>query len=247
MEKLPVRCFKFLSSLKLSIIVIAFMIVLAVPATIIPQHYPTEFYPAQYGSGSGSLILMLGYDHYFSSPLFMIVIAFFGVNLFACSWLRLIRQLKRGRGWYFGPDIIHFGLLVLIAGALITYAGRQEAVVFLSPGECLPLPGGTLLCIDELHSETWADGRPKDWITRGQLIPPEGQGERKDFEITVNGPLRVAGMALYQNQYRRDENGEGYETGLLMTYDPGKTVFLVALGLITAGVCTAFFQKRRGL
>ena len=195
--------YEFFRSLKLALALILILVGLSLIATFIPQGQDPVFYEAQY-RGYGGLLVTLGVHRMFTSFLFLLPAGLFFVNLLVCTIHRFITRVQSGARKRYGPDLIHVALLVLMAGAVVTFFGRNEAVVELRVGQSVPVPGGYLLTLDDFIFERYESGLPSDWlsivtVSRGDEAP----GERAVIE--VNSPLKVGPLKIYHPSYRLDE------------------------------------------
>lgn len=234
-----------LSSLHLTVTVLTALILLTIPATLIPQGGAPLFYHTRYPGPAGYLIVALGYHRFFTSPLFLVPLGIFWLNLFSCTLKRFRRQLRlKFRGRY-GPDILHTGLLLLILAAAVSAGTRQEGFLFLKEGEAMRLPDGSYLILEEFIYETYPDGRPKHWESRGILSLEPAAREGTPFRIAVNNPLRTGKLVFYQSSYRSTDRPGEYESGLTVASDPGKPFVLLSFLLIFSGLTLTFLQKRR--
>ncbi len=230
--------------MKLTVVVLISLIITIVPATVITQYQNPGYYLTSYPGGRGALILITGYDHFFSSPLFLLLAALFWINLATCTGKRFFRQVKKKGSRRFGPDILHLGLLILILGGILGFFTRQEGIVFLAPGERAALPGGSFLTVKDFIYETYPDGRPSRWLSDIIISSgPDSPGIEK--AVSVNNPLRIHGLVIYQASYRYSESAGLYETGLMVSIDPSKKVIITALILISLGIILTYYQKRR--
>lgn len=244
MKKIFKVILKYISSLKLTAGVIISIIVVSIPATLIMQNQSHDFYLQRFPGNWGHLILALELDHFFSSIIFLALIAVFWINLFSCTVKRFIRQVQKlGKG-RFGPDILHIGLLLLIAASLISFMTRQEGSVFLKAGDSMVLPSGRYMNMEEFIFEQYPDGRPKSWISRVN-ISESSDMTGEPVEIAVNRPLRIDGLVLYQASYRPSKIVGQYETGLLVTSDPGRLYILGSFFIIICGLMMIFIQSYR--
>jgi cytochrome c biogenesis protein ResB len=129
------KLFAALRSVKLAIILIAYLAVSGIVVSI------TDRTQNFYGSA------------YFLAPAFL-----FFANLATCTAARFARELKRGKARRHGPDILHLGLIVLLLGAVFGQVARQvrpdwQGIVRLGKGEAVELPGGRLLKLIGLERE----------------------------------------------------------------------------------------------
>jgi len=88
---------KFLSSIRLAIVLLILIIILSVIGTLIPQGEQPGFYQNYFPRWSG-LILSLQLDHLFRSPLFLSVAFLFLLNILFCSLRQLPAKFKQLRG-----------------------------------------------------------------------------------------------------------------------------------------------------
>lgn len=189
--------FHFLKSLKLTTLVLTALAITSLFATLVPQGLSPEHYRTLVPGWILPLFSFLDYGNFFTSPLFLTLVIFFGINLGTCTLHRLVIQWGKPRkNW--GPDILHGGLLLLLVASLVTAFGRRDATLALAAGMKLPLPGGQTMEILEVSYSTYEDGRPKEWLTAGQV---KGPGSSTPFSIRVNQPLSAGGLTFYQYSY----------------------------------------------
>lgn len=209
---------KKLKSVKLAITLIIIIALGSLIATLVPQGEPSEKYFQIYPKIVAELAIQTGMTRYFSSILFLIPALLFFLNLGACTIDRFLREIRKPRKRRHGPDILHFGLLILIIGSVITFSGRTEGTVNLVAGESIQLPGGELLKLQRFTDERYADGRPKAWVSVVDL-EKDGKPLRTGVEIRVNKPLHIGNLTVYQSSY-------GSELRVILTGSDGKTMVL---------------------
>jgi cytochrome c biogenesis protein ResB len=193
----------FLRSIKLAVILISLLVVLAVIGGTLVQHAPDSTYFDALPDRLARLVLLFGFDRVFSSPLFLTVSGLFLINLSACTFHRLRKELRKG--WKegksrFGPDLLHLGLIVLLIGGLITAVFRGDTTIFLAEEESVELPKDIHLTLLEFRAFSYEDNRPKDWISTVE-VKREGELFLAKRDIEVNRPLRIAGYTIYQSSY----------------------------------------------
>ena len=243
MSKILIKLFRIISSKRLALLIISLFIILCIPATIIPQNRTAGFYESTYPSAVARLITAAGFDHMFSSAAFLILSAAFSVNLASCTARRIAGHRKRTRRT-FGADIIHLGLLILMAGAIVSSQTKEEAVLFLNEGDSLTLPSGKYLNITDFQFDRWDDGRPKDWITTVEIAAaPDKPGDVVSIE--VNKPLRIDGLVIYQSGYRPAPVPGKYSSGLMINRDRGKILQLISFIITGIGFIWLLLEKRR--
>ncbi len=240
------KCFfRFLSSLRFTILLLILLILEIIPATLIVQFQSPEYYLVQYPV-LGPFILLTGYHHFFSSLLFLVPAGLFWINMASCTVRRFRIQLRKKSQRRFGPDILHLGLLILMIAGILSYMTSQKGMVFLGPGQTAALPRGEYLTLLDFEFDTYPDGRPSRWASR-VVISDQPGGEGEAFTLSVNNPLRKKGYIIYQASYQALEGGEGYESGLMMTSDPAREMIILSLILISIGTMMTFYQKRSEL
>lgn len=189
-----------LSSLRLGIWLLAYLLTGSILATLIPQGLAEADYYARYPKLVAQLVVQTGLSGFFGSIIFIIPVLIFLANLSTCTIKRLVRQLRSKGRRHHGPDILHVGLILLVVGGIWSYSGHQEGSVTLAPGDSVNLPDGSLLKLVDFQFLRYDDGRPKDWLSIID-IEKDGQVVRDNVELRVNQPLRHAGITFYQASY----------------------------------------------
>jgi len=198
--------FKALRSLKLTFLLLSYFAAMGISASLVPQGRDADYYRAAMPAFLADLVTKTGFSNFFASLLFLVPAFIFFANLSSCAAFRLSRELRKDRKKRrHGPDILHLGLVLLVASVVVGQAAKQSGqetsgFVRLSVGEAVQLSGGMLLVLKSLREERYVDGRPKDWISEvelrkdGVLIPPAR-------EIRVNHPLRLGALSIRQSSY----------------------------------------------
>jgi hypothetical protein len=217
--------YKFLRSIRLAVILILIIAVLSILSTLIPQGRDATFYFRSYGPFWAQVFLILGFDGFFHSPLFLIPVGFFFINLSVCTIDRLVNRQRRKARKRHGPDLIHIGLLLLIIGAMFSVFGRIENLVYMGEGDEIRLRGQYSIRLVDYEYEEYEDGRPRDWISTVE-VRRNGDLLHRSFAIEVNKPLRIGGVRIYQSSFAREDrawlrdadgiirpitNGQGFE------------------------------------
>ena len=197
------KLFLFFKSVKLAVVLLIFITVTSVLATLIPQAKELAFYYHTYPQFLASLIVNLQLDNYFRSFLFIVAAVLFFVNLGVCAVERLVREFTGRRKKRFGPDLIHVGLLILIIGSLVTFVARREGSMYLAAGDEVKLPSGHMLRLESFEFLTYDDGKPKDWISTVDVFKDD-ELVIDSFPIEVNKPLRVGRIDLFQSSYAEE-------------------------------------------
>ncbi len=109
---------------------------------------------------------------------------------------------KRTLGW-FGADIVHLGLLIIIAGGIISGIGGQRWNLTFSEGKTLDVPRADFkLKLDKFEIEYYPSGGIKDWKSSLTVLEKELPILNKTIE--VNHPLSYKGFVFYQSSYGWD-------------------------------------------
>ena len=230
--------YSFFKSMKTAIVLIVVIAALAALSTLVPQGRDTAYYIQRYSPPVSQLILSLGFNIFFRTPLFLIPVSLFFLNLSVCALHRIARRVRSGAPKRFGPDLIHLGILLLIIGGLISLISKRETYLTLAAGELAELPGGNQLHLTSFTYDTYADGRPKDYVSSVEIRRDEDRVG--SAEIRVNKPLKIEGLRIYQDSFSRtatvslrdDEGrsvnltpGEGFRLGerffFFMGLEPG--------------------------
>jgi cytochrome c biogenesis protein len=88
---------KFLSSIRLTIVLLILIIILSVTGTLIPQGETPGFYQ-HYSPRWSGIILGLQFDHLYRSPLFLSLAFLFLLNILFCSSQKLPAKFRQIRG-----------------------------------------------------------------------------------------------------------------------------------------------------
>jgi len=211
----------WISSMRLAIVLIAYLVATCIAATLVPQGLSEEAYDAMYPRLVALLVVQTGFGRFFSSILFIIPAFLFFANLSACTVKRLVREARKKRGRRHGPDILHVGLMALVVGSVWSFSGHRQGFVTLSPGDSVNLPGGSVLHLDDFRFERYPDGRPRDWVSVVTVLEG-GAPVLEKAEIRVNSPLRYSGLTFYQASYE--------EAPALALADPAGGEIILAQG-----------------
>ena len=195
-QKILHRMYTALKSIHLALILIGYLIITSIFATLIPQGKSIEFYSQTYSKPVFFLITKTGFDSYFRSLMFLIPLGIFTLNLFTCTVTRIVSRLKRRMRFRPGADIIHIGLLIFIFSGMITLFNRKEGSVFLSPGDSVKLPNGYELKLESFIYKTYDYIRPRLWESRISINNSSIQS------ITVNKPLKLGKLNIFQQSYK---------------------------------------------
>jgi len=106
---------------------------------------------------------------------------------------------KKILGW-FGSDVVHIGILIILAGGIISGAGRFRKDLTLSEGDIRGLPKADFkVRLDKFETEYYPNGSVKDW--KSTLTVIENEKPILSKVIEVNHPLSYKGFVFYQSSY----------------------------------------------
>jgi len=233
--------YNFFRSIKLAVVLLIIIAALSALSTLVPQGEDASFYANIYSPILTQLITGLHFHNFFRSTLFLLPVGLFFINLVVCTVDRIVNRTRRGVAKRYGPDLIHVGILVLMAAGIVSLAAKREAYITLSKGEFAELPDGYQLFLNSFEHTTYEDGRPKDYVSSVEISLQEEK--IMDYDIRVNKPLKVGTYKIYQDSYSstttvvlKDEDekrftlkpGEGFRVGdqlyFLMGIEPGSIV-----------------------
>jgi cytochrome c biogenesis protein len=114
----------------------------------------------------------------------------------------VIQARKRRLGW-FGSDIVHLGLLVILAGGITSGLAGRHAELALADGQTADVPHAAFqLRLDKFDTEYYPQGGVKDWKSTVTVV--EGGSAVLTRIIEVNQPLTYRGISFYQQSYGWD-------------------------------------------
>ena len=195
--------YRFLKSVRLAVVLILVITALSLLATLVPQGRPDAWYQERFPRTLVTLIRLVSFDRFFSSAIFLVPVFLFTVNLGVCAADRLITRERNKAKRRHGPDLIHIGLLVLIAGGLVTALGRQEKTWPLAVGEDAAISPSYALHLLSFQFLKYDNGTPKEWISTVS-VTRDGKQEIASFPIEVNRPLRLQGISVYQASWETE-------------------------------------------
>jgi cytochrome c biogenesis protein len=103
----------------------------------------------------------------------------------------------------FGADAVHLGLLIILAGGIISGSAGLKSHLSFTEGETLPVPNANFqIRLDKFETEFYESGQVKDWISTLTVLE-EGK-ELQTKIVEVNHPLSYKGYMFYQSGYDWD-------------------------------------------
>lgn len=109
----------------------------------------------------------------------------------------LARKKIMGR---FGADVVHIGILIILAGGIISGAGGIRKNLIFSEGKVLGIREAEFkLRLDKFETEYYPNGSVRDW--KSTLTVIENEKPILSKVIEVNHPLSYKGFVFYQSNY----------------------------------------------
>jgi cytochrome c biogenesis protein len=119
----------------------------------------------------------------------------------------------------FGSDVVHLGLLIILAGGIISGMGGFKTDLTLFEGQVLPVPKADFqVRLDKFETEFYPDGSVRDW--KSTLTVLENEKSLFSKIVEVNHPLSYQGFAFYQNSYGWDWKSPSLEIWAKKRNDP---------------------------
>ena len=135
----------------------------------------------------------------------------------------------------------HTALLVILAGAGVTYLFKQEGQLEIREGqsarlEAFPFSIKLLRFRVEHYPGTM---RPSNFRSDVEVVDP--QAGTVPAGIWMNHQLEYKGWRFYQSSYRESESGN--TTILSVSKDPGQNIVFFGYGLLVLGMCTVLATR----
>jgi len=103
----------------------------------------------------------------------------------------------------FGSDIVHLGLLIILAGGIFSGMAGLKSHLSFSEGEILSVPNADFeLRLDKFETEFYENGQVSDW--KSTLTVIENGNDLQTKIVEVNHPLSYKGYMFYQSSYGWD-------------------------------------------
>ena len=125
---------------------------------------------------------------------------------------------KKILGW-FGADFVHIGILIILAGGIISGAGGFRKDLTFTEGDIRGIPGAEFkLRLDKFETEYYPNGMVKDW--KSTLTVIENEKPILSKVIEVNHPLSYKGFVFYQSSYGWNWTNTSVEIWVKKRKDP---------------------------
>jgi len=131
---------------------------------------------------------------------------------------RIIRARKNTSG-LFGAEIVHAGVLIILAGGIMSGLSQTRTDIALSEGRTVSVPGSSLkIRLDRFETEYHPGGSVKAWKSTVSILG--GTTPAMNKVIEVNRPLSVEGLRFYQSGYGLDWDNPVIEIAVRKKSDP---------------------------
>ncbi len=125
---------------------------------------------------------------------------------------------KRRLGW-FGSDIVHVGLLIILAGGVISGWTSRRAVLEIRVDQTVDVPHAMFrVRLDRFETEYYPQGAVKAWKSTVTVV--ENDAPVLTRVIEVNHPLTYKRFSFYQTSYGWDWDNPRLEIDVKKPADP---------------------------
>jgi cytochrome c biogenesis protein len=125
---------------------------------------------------------------------------------------------KRRLGW-FGSDTVHLGLLIVLAGGLVSGLTSRRSELELRVGQTAGVPHAAFeLRLDRFETEYYPQGAVKDWKSTVTVL--EAGAPVLTRVVEVNKPLTYKSYSFYQTLYGWDWDNPRLEIVVKKPADP---------------------------
>jgi cytochrome c biogenesis protein len=126
----------------------------------------------------------------------------------------------------FGSDVVHIGLLIILAGGVSSGLGGFKQDLALREGEVIRVPKAHFsLRLDKFETELYPSGAVKDWKSTVTVLDAGKAVQTKIVE--VNHPLPYRGFNFYQSSYGWDWENPSLELWVKKKDDPASLEKLI--------------------
>ena len=198
------KIYRYMTSIRFAIVLMVIIAVLCVLYTVIPQNRPISDYTESYGSAIANVITLLGLDHVLTSLWMYLSGLLFTLNLFICTFRRVgfARRQTKSKVSAWGSPVLHVGLCVVLAGAVLSLFIGKKLYYELPVGETVELSGKDTFRItaEDFTVELYEDNvTPKQYRTALKI--EDNDGSVTEAEAYVNGPVKHKGVNIIQQSY----------------------------------------------
>lgn len=185
--------------------------------------------------------------------LLLVLLTLFGINTFVCTTNRVVMLVGRWKYFRpqrlffkFAPHVMHYALLVILAGYLSSYLFAQvldhRTLVIGTP---ISLPGtAAKITLESFDPEYYQADRLPSF--KGRVLTPKARLRltERDFSqtalLTGCGPVGFKGYAIFLKDFAPKMKGGGMNLqpriDVIIRKDPGVKLYLAGILLFTAGM-----------
>lgn len=200
-DRMFLKIYRILSSRRLAVFSIGFLVVLLALVTFIPQHAADDFYRQHFPGAAGDMVVGLELGDFTQSPVFLFTAAIFTLNLLACGIRVFLRHCARPSFLGFAADFIHMGVLLLIVSGLLTSTFGFRRLVTLHPGERMFLENaGLRVWLSDTREHLSTAGVITGWSSDFFI----GDTPGNEHTTSVNRPAYAGGFIFHQHSWQAD-------------------------------------------
>lgn len=212
------KIYRFLTSVRLAIVLLIIIALLCVVCTLIPQNESKAFYLEKYGDFFTAIIQLFGFDHVLSSFWMYLSGMLFAVNLGLCTYGRfrwaLLCSKEKLRLDAWGSPLLHVGLCLTLVGAFLSVGMGRQIYYEIPVGKTANVSGTSgvfELQVDDFTIEYYEDNiSPKQY--RSDITAKGADGETVSLATQVNSPAKYDGVTIIQQAY-------GWQTRITLSND----------------------------
>jgi hypothetical protein len=187
------------------------------------------------------------------------LLALLCVNTFVCTTERVAWLVKRRHRFgprrllfKFAPHVMHYAMIVILAGYLVSYLFSQVLDTRpLVPGKTMTLPGTQLqITFTGVDPEYYQSGRLPAFENRvlqpnAELLLTDGHHRRTDV-LSLNRPVHFNGYLIVLKSFSPKKAGSSMSRrqriSLGIRKDPGVRFYLAGVVLFTLGLIVYLFE-----
>jgi cytochrome c-type biogenesis protein CcsB len=152
--------------------------------------------------------------------------------------------------WRIGFALTHLSILLILFGAVLTVAFKQEGQLVIEEGQqngVVARPGGGAdirlpfaVHLDAFEIDVYP-GTQRPAMFRSRVRVVDGSSAPQPHVIEMNRPLSYGGWKFFQSSYHIDEQHRA--TVLSVSRDPGQAVVFAGYGLLVLGMIVVFATR----
>lgn len=232
---------KFLSSLRLTLFLLALIVFALIIGTLVPQGLSHYEYIQKYGLNLYQTFKSLNLINLYHSWWFITLLFLLALNTLTCSFSNF-KSIKKK----IGPLITHLSILIILLGSLLSVIWGERGFLSISEGETKdnflvgerPQKLDFEVFLKDFTVEWYQPKMVKDFRSTIKII--EAGKEVLTKTIRVNSPFKYKGYTLYQASYDPDQP---QWTVLEVVKDPGVPLVFIGFIFLNLGLLITFLKK----